>query len=77
MKVEEELKKIFFTLLKDQKFELSQFDSQSKFWDSMFLVTLIIEIEKYYSVTLTSDDLEKFHSFRSIVQVLEQKLDKQ
>ena len=75
VEIEKKLKKIFIDILKvNSKNILNASQDNTKNWDSVNHMNLILEIENIFNISLSATDVVKLNNFYSIIKVINRKL---
>tara|TARA_B100000886_G_C20370240_1_gene469188 strand:+ start:799 stop:1041 length:243 start_codon:yes stop_codon:yes gene_type:complete len=75
--LENSLKKIFINILKIKSSELVKANQDNtKNWDSVKHMNLILEIENVYNITLNASDVVKMNSYNETIKIIKKYLRK-
>ena len=73
--IEKDLKKVFKKVFKGQAENYKNFsEKEEKEWDSLKGVNLLLEVEKTFSVKISTSDLQNFNSYKNIKKILNRQI---
>ena len=73
--IEKNLKKVFKKVFKGQAANYENFsEKEEKMWDSLKGVNLLLEVEKTFSVKISTGELQNFNSYKNIKKILNRQI---
>ena len=73
--IEKNLKKVFKKVFKGQAENYENFsEKEEKMWDSLKGVNLLLEVEKTFSVKISTSELQNFNSYKNIKKILNRQI---
>ena len=73
--IEKDLKKVFKKVFKGQAENYKNFsEKEEKEWDSLKGVNLLLEVEKTFSVKISTSELQNFNSYKNIKKILNRQI---
>ena len=73
--IEKDLKKVFKKIFKGNTDNYRNFsEKEEKVWDSLKGVNLLLEIEKTFSVKISTEELQNFNSYENIKKILNRQI---
>ena len=69
--IEQNLKEVFKKIFNITSENCQSFSEKEEYkWDSLKGVNLLLEVEKIFSVKISTNDLQNFNSFKNIKKIL-------
>ncbi len=73
--LDQQLKEVFIKVFDDKGIDFNSCEEKNyEKWDSLRGVNLLLEVEKFFKINISNDELVKFNSFQNIKNLLEGKI---